>query len=212
MKKITTLMMGLLVVAGLNAQDTKSKEILKELSDKAQSFSTIKANFTKTFEKRDTETKTSGKMMVKGDKFFMNTGEGQDFYCDGKTVWTHVIDDAEVYKCSFNEVVEDPDFLNPRDIFTIWEKGFKTRYVKEQEIKGSMYHVINLHPLKPEEKKYHTVTLKIHAEKKEVGYVIIQSNDGSRTIYKISSFTTNEEIPDSKFRWQNKPGIDVLDC
>ena len=210
MKKMISALIVAFLAISVNAQDTKSKEILNELSKKAKGYTSIKANFTKTYTKGSKSSKAQGKIMIKGSKFYVETGEGQNLYCDGRTVWTHVVDVNEVYKCPKNEAFEGEDIPDPSKLLTIWENDFKSRYLKEETIGGSKYHVINLHPLKPGSVKYHTITLKVNADKKEVEYITIQSKDGSKTTFHITSFKVNETISEGQFRYSGN--AEIIDC
>src|SRR5690606_25550453 len=144
---------------------------------------------------------SKGQIMIKGAKFYVETGEGQNLHCDGRTVWTHVVEDNEVYKCPKEEAFDGEDIPDPSKLLTIWENDFNSRYLKEETIGGTKYHVINLHPTKPGDVKFHTITLKINASKKEVEYITIQSKDGSPTTFHITSFKGNETISDGQFRY-----------
>lgn len=213
MKQVAGILLIALLSFSTSAQEDKSNAILKELSTKAKTFKSVKANFMMTYTAKGGSKSTSkGNVAIKGQKFKLITGEGQDIYSDGKTVWTYVKDDQIVYKCPKEEALEGSDISDPSELFTIWEKDFKSRYLKEETIGDKNFHVIRLHPTNPTKVKFHTITLKINQKTKEVEYFIIKSKDGSTTTYKISSFVTNSELSDSLFKWSNKPGVDVEDC
>ncbi len=217
--KILALIIGLSVAAVSTTtptlvQEDKSKKILSELSKKAEGFTTVKASFTKTYTKGAVKDVSKGKITVKGTKFFVETGEGQNLYCDGRTVVTHLIEDEEAYCSPASELSEDGEFIEPSEMFTIWEKDFKYRYLKEQTISGTKYDVINLVPLKPKEKKYHTIQIKVNKTKKTVDYFIISFKDGSTAKYHITSFKTNETVSDAMFKFNKAKFPDVImeDC
>ena len=211
MKKFASILLTLAVSISAGAQDTKSKEILSELSNKAKGYKTIKATFKKTYKSSsDKKSFSNGKLYSKDKKFYLETGEGQNMYSDGRTVWTHIIDDDEVYKCPLEQTFEGEDITEPGKLLTIWENDFKTRYLKEETIDGKKYDVINLHPSKPGSKKFHTITVKVNKAKKEVDYIIIHGKDGSITTYRITSFKTNDEISDGQFRYRG--GAEIIDC
>lgn len=195
------------------AQDDKSKAILQELSTKAKGFTSIDATFQKSFEKGKIREQASGSVAVKGKKYFADTGEGQIIYCDGRTVWTHMPDSKEAIKCSYEEVQKEMP-IEPSQMFTIWEKDFKYRYVSEETINGVAHDVIDLYPIKPQDKQFHTITLKVNRQKKEVYQMIIKGKDSSVTTFTIKTFITNSELPDTKFNFtpSKYPGLTVIDC
>ena len=209
MKKVLLLMFVLGFGLVSTAQDAKAKKILDELSTKAKTFKTVTATFTKTTKSPKGATSTSkGKMYVKGKKYFVHTGEGIDIYCDSRSVWTHLVEDEECYKSSIEDA-EDEDMVDPTKMFTIWEKDFKYRYVKEEKSGDKTYDIIYLHPLKPADKKFHKISIKIDRASKEIKEFIIHGKDGSVDTYKITTFTTNKEIGDSKFKFPKAKYPDV---
>lgn len=212
MKKIIALLAFTFFIGASYAQDTKSKQILSKLSEKAKSFTSIKAEFEQSYKSKDGSSTSTGTVYVKDKSFRLNTSAGQDIYSNGETVWTYVKDDQVVYICPIEDALEGEDFSNPEEMFTIWEKDFKSRYVKDETVGGKTYHVIYLSPLKPKEKKFHTIVLKIDVEKMEVYKFIIKGNNGGTTVYKINTFETNTEISDGTFRWTSKPGVDEEEC
>src|SRR5689334_386464 len=95
-KKIT--LIALLAIGSLttNAQVDPAKKILDELSVKTKSYTTLKAEFSWTVEKKDKSKDTqSGKIQTKGAKYKLEI-PGHEIYCDGKTVWDFIKDANEV--------------------------------------------------------------------------------------------------------------------
>src|ERR1700746_2272767 len=130
-KKITIIALLALGYFTVNAQDQdpKAKKILDELSVKTKAYSTIKAEFTWVVEKKDkTKDTQSGKIQTKGAKYRLDI-PGHEIYCDGKTVWDFIKDANEV-QIKDMETGGD-DVVNPSTIFTIYEKGFKYKFVSE---------------------------------------------------------------------------------
>ncbi len=179
----------------VNAQeDTKAKEVLDKLSAKTKSYKTISASFdfTMTNKTEGVNETQSGSILIKGDSYNLSIS-GQNVISDSKNVWT-ILKDAE--EVQINEIdEEDEDAISPNKIFTLYEEGFKYKYVKED--KG--FHIINLYPKEAADKSYHRIALYINKAKNEISKVKVYGKDGTNTTYKIKSFTTNTSIPDSKF-------------
>ncbi len=217
MKKVFTLLLMALSVTLVNAQegaqDAKSKEILGELSKKAKTYKSITADYKQTYKSsKGASSSSTGKIWVKDKKFKFTSSEGQDITSDGTTVWTYVKDDQIVYVCPVEDALEGEDFSDPSELFTIWEKDFKTRYVKDETVGGKVYQIIYLSPMKPATKKFHTIVLKIDKEAKQIYKLIIKSNDGSTTIYQLTNFKANPDLNDGLFKWKPKPGVDEEEC
>jgi outer membrane lipoprotein-sorting protein len=192
-------------------EDKKAKSILDELSAKTKGYNTIKAEFIFTIVTREKKTETqNGTIQLKGDKYKLDI-KGQQIYCDGKTVWTYMKDAKEV---QINNVTPPSDEnINPSTIFTVYEKGFKYKFDKEEVQNGNTIQIIDLYPNNPDKKKLHTVKLQIDKAKKQVTGIILLMKDGSTYTYTIKNFSPNIDINESTFTYDPKahPGVDVVD-
>ena len=214
MKRMTFLMVvsGFLsVFAQESTQDPKAKAILDELSSKTKAYASIKADFIFTIEDREHKKETqTGSVQIKGDKYKLEI-KGQDVMSDGKTVWTYLKDANEV-----QVNIVDPnstEVVNPSNIFTMYEKGFKYKFDKEETFNGKKVQTINLYPIFPDKKKYHTIKLMVDKVKKQIAGVKMLMKDGSTQLYTIKTFTPNVDMKDPLFVFDTKahPGIEVVD-
>ncbi len=149
-KVLATLLIAILAF-NAQAQDAKAKAILDELSNKTRKYPTVTSEFTFTLEDKaadvDQEQKGSIKMKVK--KYYIVLGDNH-IYSDGDTRWTFSEEMNEVY-IDFTETGDE--VLNPGDIYTIWESGFKQYYKAEENLNGRPNHVIKLVPVDDEDKE-----------------------------------------------------------
>lgn len=185
-------------------QDPKAKTILDEVSKTTKAYKTISAEYELVSLNKDKKQvdKMEGKIQVKGNKFRLEI-PGNTIVCDGKTVWTHNKDAQEVTIKSFEPDAEEG--LNPTNIFTMYEKGFKYKYDKEEKMNNVAYHVISLFPtIKPDKKKYHTVKLYIDKAKKQVHEIRMMMKDGGTQTYTIKSMKPNENLDDKVFIFDTK--------
>jgi outer membrane lipoprotein carrier protein len=192
----------------MNAQDdVKAKKILDELSAKTKAYTTIKAEFEFTNEKKDkTKDIQKGKIETKGAKYKLEI-PGHEIYCDAKTVWDFIKDANEV-QIKDMEVGGD-DVVNPSTIFTIYEKGYKYKF----ETEDATLQTISLFPTNPDKKKFHTVKLLVDKTKKQISSVKMLMKDGSTQTYQIKSFVSNSDVPDTDFKFDPKShaGVEVDD-
>ncbi|PCJ25804.1 MAG: hypothetical protein COA97_06920 [Flavobacteriales bacterium] len=190
-------------------QDQKAKLILDKLSVKTKSYKTIKAEFKFAISNKAegiNESQT-GKIQIKGEKYFLSIS-GQDVISNGKDVYTIIKDAEEVHINSIPDEDEE-DFISPNTIFTLYETGFKYKYVKED--KGM--HIINLYPKDAEDKDFHRIALYINKAKNQISKVKIYGKDGAKTIYSITAFIANTTMPDSKFTFNKSkyPKYEIVD-
>ncbi len=209
MRSIVILIFAYLsIFPAFSQDDAKAKEILDKLSAKTKAYKTIEANFQFTMvNKTDGMNETQdGSIMIKGDSYNLSIS-GQNVISDGKNVWT-VLKDAE--EVQINEIdEEDEGAISPNKIFTLYEEGFKYKYLKEE----NGFHIINLYPKNPAEKAYHRIALYVNKVKNEISKVIVYGKDGTDTTYKIKSFASNTTIPESKFSFDKTKysGYEIID-
>lgn len=205
-KKITLITLLAVACLNVNAQDAKAKKILDDLSAKTKSYSTVKAEFSWTIEKKDkSESTQEGTIQTKGSMYKLEI-PGHEIYCDGATVWDFIVDANEV---QITDVEVDENSITPSTIFTIYEKGYKFKFEGE----NGATQVINLYPNNPDKKRFHTIKLSIDKIKNQISSVKMMMKDGTKQVYNIKSFLGNGTIPDSNFVFNatKHPGVSSED-
>jgi len=189
-------------------QDPKAKAILDELSKKTKSYTSVQVEFTmKTTNKTNNVNESvKGTATTKGSKYIVDLGK-QKILCDGVKIWTLLIKEKE---CN-EETVEDSgdETMNPTKLMTIWEKGFKYRFVKEE----NGIQEIHLFPTDTKKTKYHTVIVKVDKAKQQVSSVTVKGKSGDVTELIVNKFTPNVTMDDAKFKFTKKeyPEFTVID-
>ena len=215
MKKIIFVMSLLLTNYSINAQvDTKAKKILDDVSAKTKTYSTINAEFSITIENKKNKTSDTqiGKLILKGSKYKLEVNN-QTIISDSKTSWT-ILKDASEVQINSIESKEKETGLNPSNIFTMHEKGFKYEFVKEEKQKnGALYQIIKLYPEDVKKKNYHTAVLTINKEKSQIVSLKILGKDGTDMTYLVKSFNANAAVSETVFVFNDKnyPGYEVID-
>ena len=197
--------------------DAKAKAILDEVAKQTRSYTSIKTEFTNISEKKvsNAENKVTesltGILEMKGSRYKLSF-KGQTIICDGKTQWTYIKESNEVQVNN----APDPnatDNINPVNVFTLYEKGYKYKYEGEETIGGVKADVINLYPLDPEKKSFHTIRLTIDKAKKQIISVKIMNKNGTFNTLTVKGFTVNTDMPDSMFTFNKADykGVEVVD-
>jgi len=186
--------------------DKESSKILDKVSKNYKSYKTIKASFKiKIFNRKDNSSQSEkGTLYVKGKKFRVEM-DGQEIYCDGKTMWTYLKDANEVQISDYNPRNSD---INPSEIFTVYEKGFLSKFIGEGK-KGSV--ITEQIELTPTDKKkpFFKVKLTIDKLAKKILDMTVLSRNGTESLYEIVSFAPNVALDDSFFKFdkKQKPGV-----
>jgi outer membrane lipoprotein-sorting protein len=221
MKKILLFLLILTTASSVFAQkDAEAKKILNLVSAKYKSYDVVKADFTFTVDdpQANIKDKQSGTLIARSkvNKFKVTiyspddkTSVAEEIYSDGKSQWTYQKKDKEV---QLSDVDHSEDNINPAQLFTIYEKGYKYLYTGDVSLDGKVCQEIDLTP-DDEKKPFFKVRLTIDKVKKLIVSALIFDKNGSRYTYTIRSFTPNVKVPDSIFTYDKKdhPGVEVVD-
>ena len=189
--------MGVLSVVGLKAQqqnDPKAEAILKKVAAVYQSYSTIKASFTLTTTPVSGRASVEkGSVWLKGKKFRLDYAS-QEIYCNSLFTWTYSKDDAEVTKENFK--LRD-NSITPNEIFTIYNKGFKSKYEGPIVRNGKNYDVIQLVPKNAANYSY--VKLEIDKLTNKIQRVIQHYKNGTEVAIEVTSMSPNTALAETFF-------------
>jgi outer membrane lipoprotein-sorting protein len=212
MKQIGFLLL-ILPVTILAQPDEKAIAILDKVSATNMAYTSIDLKFDYTL--NNTQAKVSdkrdGALLLSGQKFYLDL-MGQKITSDGKIVWYDM--GEEVHIKSMEEFMEETD-LDPRNIFTQYNKGFKHKYKGERKANGKDCHVIDLYPEVPGKKPYSRIELCVD----KVTHHIVESTtfgkDGTNYVLTVRAMKTGVSLPADRFVFDQKAfeakGYDVVD-
>jgi outer membrane lipoprotein-sorting protein len=200
MRKLTVvLLMFSIYFAGFAQKDEKAKKILKEVSEKTKTYSTIKLKFLYIMDNRieKVQDTTKGTIYIKGDMFKLFF-KGTEVFSDGTTVWSYQPDSREI-------TITEPDptdenALNPKNLLRIYEKGFKYKFMGEFNKGGSFYQV-DLYPENPKQVNYSIIKLKIDKVQKQLQSIKMVGKDGIDYLIELTQFKPNIKVVDSMFKY-----------
>lgn len=209
-RTFATLFLCLSFFVSNGQKDAKSQEILKAVSAKYKGLKSLSATFKVTIvdQKSNTTQNQTGSMILSGNKYNL-TLTGQQIISDGKTSWTYLKDANEV---QINDGTTRDDAISPSNIFTIYEKGFNSRFVDEKTVGGKAVQTIDLTPL-DKTKPYFKIQLQINKTEKTIAGAKVFNNNGSIMTYTITKYTPDAAVSDAQFMFDVKkhPGIEVVD-
>jgi outer membrane lipoprotein-sorting protein len=211
----------LLLLTGLAAfcqQDARAKAILTEVSHKYKSYDVIKTDFTYTIESPQQgvkETRTgiliarSKLNQFKVSLFDDSKVLEEEIISDGSKQWTYNKKDKEV---QLSEAGKGDDALNPANIFTLYEKGYKYLYTGESKIGTAFYQMIDLTPTNAKS-AFFKIRLTIDKAKKQIYSLTVFDKNGSHYGYTIKAFVPNFTASADTFTFNAKlhPGVEVVD-
>lgn len=208
MKSIFLSTFLLLFICSLFGQtDTKAKTILDQTSKKNNAYKTISVDFKfqTTSLQTDKTVHEAGKITIKGDKYHLILSNSE-VICDGKSVYTYLKESNEVNITKPEPAKKnngDFFFSNPKDLFTIYNKDFKSKYISETSAGGISCHEIDLYPndLKT---KYTKIKAFIDKTSLQIVSVKVFQKDGTQYVLELSNFSGNLEIKDADFTFDKK--------
>ena len=188
----------------------KANQILKEVTEKTNTYNSIKLKFTYRMEnpEADIDEMTGGDVLVNGDKYRLNIS-GQTVISNGETIWT-IISDAE--EVQINSVDEGEEAFSPTKMLTTYSENYKSKLMpKITSLDGKEVYAINLIP--DDKKAFTHVHLFIDKKKMQLYSIEIFDKNGSVYTYKITEFVPNVPLnaQDFKFIESDYPDFEVID-
>ena len=208
--------MGMLLAVSLFTfaqDDTTAKEILDEVSKKARSYNTISANFIFSMdnEEMDIHEKNEGAIQLKGQKYVVDLPDvGMKVFSDGQTLWNYMVDGNQVTISNVED--NSSDLMDPSSIFSIYEKGFESKYTGTATKDGKTLHQIELYP-DTDEHDVSKIILYINKSNMMIDSAVLHGIDGNLYGIEVTSMNTKTELPDSHFIFNpdNHGDIEIID-
>jgi outer membrane lipoprotein-sorting protein len=201
-------------------KDAQAKTILSQISAKYRTYSSMKTDFTFTLDNPQAGAKQiqdgtitaatkTGKFKVTLFDADNKTAVEQEIISDGKTQWTYLKADKEV---QVNNAGKAGDELNPAQLFTLYEHGYKYVYTNDQKLNGKVCQVIDLSP-EDANKSFFKIRLLIDKVKKQLYSATLFDKGGNKYTYTINTLTPNIKVAEDAFTFDRKthPGVEVVD-
>lgn len=190
--------------------DPKAQEILKGVSQKYKSYKSLVASFKLNLldKKTNKSQNQNGTITLKGNMYNLRMAD-QQVMSDGKVMWTYLKESNEV---QISEAESKSDALSPTTIFTIYEKGFKSKFVAEKQVGNETIQQIELYP-EDNKKNYFKVLISVSKKDKYLTSAKVFDKNGNIYTYSISKFTPNAVVSDEIFTFDKKKyqGVEVVD-
>jgi len=211
-KVIISIILSSLIYAPVFSQNNaaKAKEILDNVSEQTKKYSSIQVNFVFAHQTKDAESeanKTQGTLLLKGDKYKL-TLLGNTIYNDGSTMWTHMLEENEVIVAKVNK--DDENSFNPAKMLTIYETGFKYKFIQERFEANRAIYIIDLYPKNIDESEYSRIRLFIDKDKSQLWKIEYFAKDENVYTITINTFVTNKSLANSTFVFDTAAHPDAM--
>ena len=196
---------------GQNNTSAKAKQILDQVSKKTKGYSSISLTYSMVHTSPEgANDNANGNMLLKGSKYQLSLLDNI-LYCDGKNLWTHMVEEKEVVISTINS--NDQSIMNPASVLTMYEKGFKYSFIQERFEQNRAIYVIDLYPENIAKSEFSKVRLSIDKDKTQLWKAEYFAKDGNKYTIAINTFKVNQPIPDASFTFDKakNPGVKVID-
>lgn len=200
MKKLIFLFSAFLIFSSIQAQDAqRARNLLNEVSAKVKSYNNIQIEFRYTLRntKENINQETRGDVTLKGDNYVLNL-MGTTLLFDGKKLHTIVPEDEEVTISKHNP--NDDSAITPAKLLTFYEKGYTYKWDIVQDVMGRKIQYIELRPT-DSKAEIKDILLGIDSQTKHIYKLIQRQDNGTEITITVTSFKTNQPLPDSMFRF-----------
>ena len=197
MKKLFFTLLSVLLPYCLSAQTDKAKAVLDKVISTLTKDGGIQIDF---------EGTESGSIVMKGEKFYLHSGQIQSWY-DGKTQWSYVADTEEVNIS--HPTPEELQGINPYFILVNYQENFESSYKGMKTHEGKQVHEI---VLAPKGNAHEQITLWISKTSHPI-YIKVENNGKPVSEIHVKNVRKQKEINDQVFRFNKSlyPNAEIID-
>ena len=212
MKVMFSFLSGLFFISSINAQssDQTAKQILDKASAKIKSYQSLQVQFSYQIQDANGTSQglKKGTASMKGIKYLVQLN-GQEIYCDGKTIWTY---DKSSNEVTITKVDPSSTTLSPQKLFTnFYDKDFLYKVNGEQNSGGKKLVEIEMTP-NDKSQNFHKVYLYVDKKTFIVSPIKVLDKNGNRYIYTVISLNGNAGLTDASFIFDKAkhPGVEEV--
>lgn len=199
MKKIYYIIITLSLIAGsANAQnDPNAKRVLDAVSAKLKTFKGINANFN-LISKGGTgrvNNNASGKIYIKGNKYYIKQG-ATEIFSDGNKTWNYNGNN----EVTVTPVDEADNALTPQALLTnFYDNDFTYKLVSS----AGSYNQIQLIPI-DKRKNYKQLNIYVDKSRMMITKARVQDKNNNTINFTLTNINTTANIPDNTFVFDKK--------
>lgn len=212
MKKIAILIIMAVISLAAGAQnvDGGASDLLRKVSAQYQKYATMQFHYTlKTTKDDKTLGVSEGDFFLKGSKYKTNFG-GQQFYCDGKSIWNYQKEANEVSIYEYDPE-DDENLMNPQRILKDWDKQFRAKFIRDEFQGNVQYSIIDLTPKTTQ--SYYRIRVFIVKTSLKIAKIAVYEKDNTIYTYNIEQFKHDIPLDDKMFVFDvsKYPGVEIND-
>ena len=204
---------GLIPFFAVAQNGSQAKQILNEVSKQTQSYNTISASFIFSMDNEEMEIheKNEGSIQLKGQKYVVDLPDvGMKVYSNGETLWNYMEDGNQVTISNIED--NSSELMDPSSIFSIYEKGFESKYIGEKQNGGKTLYQIELYP-DTDAHDVSKIVLFIDKSNMMINSAVLHGTDGNLYGIEVTQMDIDTELADDYFVFNagNYGDIEIID-
>lgn len=203
MKRTLLILIGILLSFKVSAQS--ADEFINSVIEKNKLYNDISIvfNYVIVDESNGVNEKMNGYGSMKGNSYVINVGD-QLMICDGTTLWNYLIEDQEVMVSD----VTDDSSSSPIAIINSFAENTTAKFLDSNDAN------IKIVELKEKDNNvFDKIQMSIDKRDFKIKNIHVFNIDGSEFIYDITSFITDQNLPDNMFIFDESlhPNVEIID-
>lgn len=215
MKKQLWFILGFLLITfsqnSYAQNDAAAKALLAKVSQKYNGYKTIQANFSLDVKQANGGAHSDAGTIYldKGSNRYQVNTKNQTLISDAKTQWNIMKAEKEV---EVSEASNSTNEINPTNIFSFYNTGFRYKLANTEKVKGTALSVIELTPVDGK-KNYSKIKLRINKTNNLIYDTTIFDKSGNRYTYTLGSQEGNKTLAANLFTFNKNDykGFDIVD-
>lgn len=203
--KILTWFFGLAVCCVYAQNDSQAKNLLDEVKNQYNSYTSIDLTFEYKLNNRKegVDQRTEGTLIASGDQYQLKVMGINQIY-DGEMLYTIIDENQEVM---VQEGADEEGSVSPKQLFDFYTTGYRFQWDILQSTEGRKIRYVKLIPTDPKSQvKYLLAGIDIN--KKQLYRLIEVGTNGTETTITIKKFLVNQVLPKNSFVFDEQAYLD----
>jgi chaperone LolA len=207
MKKIIilALMMTAQLIFALSGE-----KLISNIRDNFKKMKSFEADFIQiqVWELASEENRINGKIYMKDDNSFrVEMPDGNYILSNGKTVWRYSVENKQAL---IEDIKEDEETMLPGKIFFDFTDRYELKDYFEKKTEGKTVYFLEL--ISPKDKQRFIDRMKVKVNENFLPFEIEYYDlDDNKTTFILENVVVNKPADPSKFSFEKKEGIEILD-
>ncbi len=204
----TILVIVIVLAAGHPAQAQDADAVFQRLLDKYETISSLRASFTQTMTTpySDDEASFSGRLMLQGDQYRVETGTEVLIVNERETF----VYRPQEQQLLINDTVNDENSFSPSEFLLDYHQRFDVAEASAETLNGERHYRLTLLPRNPDS-FFLEATLWMRDRDALITRLEVLDANETRMIFELDDLELNPPLAPDTFRFTAPEGVEVID-